>query len=79
MVFVFLIWNRRSTQLIVLFLKILKIMLEKLISLFQFLYVNTQSRVRAYGEPSPEFTTGSDFRQGFYPSLFVYNFAIEMM
>ncbi|MBM6549358.1 reverse transcriptase family protein, partial [Streptococcus dysgalactiae subsp. equisimilis] len=52
---------------------------EKFISLIQSLYQNSRSRVRAYGELSPEFTTTSGVRQGCPLSPFLFNFVIDMI
>ncbi|KAH9590191.1 protein 2 3 complex subunit [Schistosoma haematobium] len=43
------------------------------------LYLNTTSRVRAYGKLSSDFATSSDVRQGCLLSPFLFNFIIDLL
>jgi hypothetical protein len=52
---------------------------KKFTSIFQSLYSHSHSRVRAYGELSPEFTTASGVRQGCPISPFLFNFVVDLL
>ena len=52
---------------------------EKFINIIRSLYANSRSRVRAYGNVSPEFTTTSGVRQGCPLSPFLFNFVVDTL